>query len=152
MRKLVRTESEALALCAWHRPSPLARLLLSALAATFRRYNSPMLHCPTLSRLGHKQVGPRRGSNKPLPLYRQGCYLGSPRRRRTVTSEYGQGGTRMDHDRPNLPDTSGEPSVDALKSGAPFTIIQFFFLAFVLIRPLREMHGINSMEVKWQSE
>ena len=58
----------------------------------------------------------------------------------------------MDHDRSNLLDPSGEPSVDVLKSGAPFTIIQFFFLAFVLIRPLREMHGINSMEVKWQSE
>ncbi len=58
----------------------------------------------------------------------------------------------MHHDRSNLLDPSGEPSVDALKSGAPFTITQFFFLAFVVVRPLREVHGFNSMEVKWQSE
>jgi hypothetical protein len=58
----------------------------------------------------------------------------------------------MEHDSSNLLDPSGEPSVDAVKSRAPFTIIQFFFLTFVVVRPLREVHGFNSMEVKWQNE
>ncbi len=92
-----------------------------------------------------------RVEQNPFHCIAKRCYQGSPRRRRTAISEYGQGGTRMDYDRSNL-DPSGEPSVDVLKSGAPFTITQFFFLAFVLVRPLGEMHGINSMEVKWQSE
>jgi len=43
-------------------------------------------------------------------------------------------------------------SIDALKSGGPFTIIQFFFLASVLVHPLTEVHELNSMEVKWQNE
>ena len=102
--------------------------------------------------MGHRPVGTRSGSNKtPSTVSPKGAtkaHLVDVERRFQSTAHRG---TPMDHDRSNL-DPSGEPSVDVLKSGAPFTITQFFFLAFVVVRPLGEVHGFNSMEVKWQSE
>jgi len=123
IQKLARSRSESVI------PSSVASAVATATSSQLpQTLDFQMLHCPTLSRLGHRPIGTGRGSNKPLPLYRQGCYQASLRRHRTAISEYSQGGTPMHQDKSNLLDPSTELSVDALKAGAPSTITQFFFL------------------------
>ncbi len=100
--------------------------------------------------MGQRPVGTRRGVEQTpsivSPKDATKARLVDVERRFQSTAK---GGTPMHHDRSNLLNPSTEPSIDALRAGAPFTVAQFFFLLLSLVRPLREMHLFNWMEVKW---